>query len=371
VLCWLFIPPSLDAALVRDSGMIDSVRDKAANSATAHPGGVGRSLRRLGAPNGSDRAVAVVVYDGVNAFELGVACETFGDFPPIAGIPWYRLSICAVAPGAVATDGGFVMHAPYGLEQLRHVDTVIVPPTDLLERVPAEIHEALRQAHARGARIVSFCTGAFVLAEAGLLDGRRATTHWSECAALATRYPRVVVDPGVLYVDEGDLLTSAGSAAAIDLCLHIVRGDFGADIATKLARELVVSPQRDGGQAQFIDTPMPVLDNSNLFAGAVAWLQGHLGEQVTVEQLAARSAMSPRTFARRFVASTGTTPYQWLLRERVLFAQRLLETSDLPIDAVAAECGFGTPGAMRKYFQRTLHTSPHAYRRAFKERRVR
>ena len=190
--------------------MIDIMRDKAANAVLPRSGGGERSSRRLGAQNGSDRAVAIVVYDGVNAFELGVACETFGDFPPIRGIPWYRLNICAVAPGPVATDGGFVMHAPYGLERLRHVDTVIVPPTDLLERVPAEVHEALRQAHSRGARIVSFCTGAFVLAEAGLLDGRRATTHWSECADLAARYPRVAVDPGVLYVDEGGILTSAG-----------------------------------------------------------------------------------------------------------------------------------------------------------------
>jgi AraC family transcriptional regulator, transcriptional activator FtrA len=363
---FLVIPPWLDVAFSADSGMIDIVRDKAATITPARPLGSGRSSRRLGPSNGSDRAVAIVVYDGVNAFELGVACETFGDFPPVGGIPWYRLSICAVAPGPIATDGGFLMHAPHGLERLLDVDTVIVPPTDLLEQVPAEVHEALRQAHTRGARIVSFCTGAFVLAEAGLLDGRRATTHWSECAALVTRYPRVVVDPDVLYVDEGDLLTSAGSAAAIDLCLHIVRTDFGADIATQLARELVVSPQRDGGQAQFIDTPMPVLDGANLFVDAVAWLQQHVDEPVTVAQLAARSAMSPRSFARRFVASTGTTPYQWLLRERVLFAQRLLETSDLPIDAVAARSGFGSPGAMRKYFQRAVQTSPHAYRRAFR-----
>jgi transcriptional regulator GlxA family with amidase domain len=267
----------------------------------------------------------------------------------------------------VATDRGFVMQVPHGLERLRHVDTVIVPPTKLLERIPAEVFEALRRAHARGARIVSFCTGAFVLAEAGLLDGRRATTHWEECADLARRYPQVSVDPGVLYVDEGDVLTSAGSAAGIDLCLHIVRRDYGAEVATQLARQLVISPQRDGGQAQFIDTPMPILDSSNLFAQTVAWLQEHLGEPVTVEDLAAKSAMSPRTFARRFLSSTGTTPYQWLLRERVLFAQRLLETTDLPIEAVATKSGFGTADAMRTYFRRTVHTSPHAYRRAFKD----
>jgi transcriptional regulator GlxA family with amidase domain len=247
---------------------------------------------------------------------------------------------------------------------------VIVPPTEQLERVPTQVFEALRRAHARGVRVASFCTGAFVLAEAGLLDGRRATTHWSECDDLARRYPRVSVDPAVLYVDEGDVLTSAGSAASIDLCLHIVRQDYGAEVASQLARQLVVSPQRDGGQAQFIDTPMPVLASSNLFAQTVAWLQQHLGEQVTVDELAARAAMSPRTFARRFLASTGTTPYQWLLRERVLFAQRLLETTDLPIELVAAKSGFGTAGAMRTYFRRAISTSPQTYRRAFKDRRA-
>jgi transcriptional regulator GlxA family with amidase domain len=349
--------------------MIDLMRDKAANTAQARHGPGGRTSRRLSAPKGP-RRVGILVYEGVDTFELGVACETFGDVPPIPGIPWYSLSICAATPGPVTTDGGFVMYAPHGLERLRKVDTVIVPPTDFFNRIPTEVYTALRQAHLRGARIVSFCTGAFVLAEAGLLDGRRATTHWSECAALARDYPRVAVEPDVLYVDEGDVLTSAGSAAAIDLCLHIVRADFGADVATKLARELVVSPQREGGQAQFIDTPLPILDGFSLFANTVAWLQEHLGEPVTVEELAARSAMSPRTFARRFVASTGTTPYQWLLRERVLFAQRLLETTDLPIEVVATKSGFGTPGAMRTYFRRTVHTSPQAYRRAFQDPRV-
>jgi transcriptional regulator GlxA family with amidase domain len=348
--------------------MIDSVREKAASGAVPRRGASGRASRPPASTRDAPHAVALVAYDGINVFELGVACETFGDRSPTPGIPWYTLSICAAAPGPVATDGGFVMQVPHGLERLRHVDTVIVPPTVLLERIPAEVFEALRGAHARGARIVSFCTGAFVMAEAGLLDGRRATTHWEECADLARRYPQVSVDPGVLYVDEGDVLTSAGSAAGIDLCLHIVRRDYGAEVATQLARQLVISPQRDGGQAQFIDTPMPILDSSNLFAQTVAWLQEHLGEQVTVEDLAARSAMSPRTFARRFLASTGMTPYQWLLRERVLFAQRLLETTDLSIEAVAAKSGFGTADAMRTYFRRTVHTSPQAYRRAFKDR---
>ncbi len=218
--------------------------------------------------------------------------------------------------------------------------------------------------------MVSLCTGAFALAAAGLLDGRRATTHWTECGDLARRYPKVTVDPGVLFVDEGDVLTSAGSAAGIDLCLHLVRQDYGTEIATQLARQLVVAPQREGGQAQYITAPMPELDSSSLFADTVTWLQEHLNEPVTVEELAARSAMSPRTFARRFLASTGTTPYQWLLRQRIRLAQRLLETTDLPVDAVAEASGFSTAANLRKHFGRIVHTSPQSYRRTFQARQA-
>jgi len=217
---------------------------------------------------------------------------------------------------------------------------------------------------------MSLCTGAFALAEAGLLDGRRATTHWAECDEFARRHPNVTVDPGVLFVDEGDILTSAGSAASIDLCLHVVRQDHGTEIATQLARQLVVPPQRDGGQAQYIEAPMPELDSASLFAGTVSWLQEHLDQPITVEDLAARSAMSPRTFARRFLASTGTTPYQWLVRQRVQLAQRLLEMSDLPIDSVAEKSGFSTAANLRKHFSRAVRTSPQAYRRTFQDRRA-
>jgi transcriptional regulator GlxA family with amidase domain len=228
--------------------------------------------------------------------------------------------------------------------------------------------DALRQAHERGSRIVSLCTGAFALAAAGLLDGRHATTHWTECDELARRHPDVTVDPGVLFVDEGDILTSAGSAASIDLCLHVVRLDYGTEIATQLARQLVVPPQREGGQAQYIDAPMPALDRTSLFSGTVDWLQEHLDEPITVEDLADRSAMSPRTFARRFLASTGTTPYQWLINQRIQLAQRLLETSDLPVDSVAEKSGFSTAANLRKHFSRAVHTSPQAYRRTFQDR---
>jgi AraC family transcriptional regulator, transcriptional activator FtrA len=313
-------------------------------------------------------SVAIVVSDRVGVFELGVACEVFGNsWSAVFGVPWYRSFVCAVTPGPVTVDAGFQVLAVHGADRIVSADTVIVLPT-VSEVVPVGLPEALQQAHARGSRIVSLCTGAFAVAAAGLLDGRRATTHWTECHELARRYPQVTVDPGVLFVDEGDILTSAGSAAGIDLCLHVVRRDYGTEIATQLARQLVVPPQRDGGQAQYIDAPLPELDNSSLFSDTVCWLQEHLNEPVTVEDLAARSAMSPRTFARRFLASTGSTPYQWLLRQRVQLAQRLLEMSDLPIDAVAEQSGFSTAANLRKHFSKAVHTSPQAYRRTFQDR---
>ena len=312
------------------------------------------------------RAVAIVACDGVTVFELGVACDIFGgEWEAMFGVPWYRSFVCGLTPGPVATDSGFQILAGHGLERIRSAGTVIMLPTVSFTQVPAEMLDALRQAHERGSRIISLCTGAFALAAAGLLGGRRATTHWTECDELARRHPDVTVDPGVLFVDEGDILTSAGSAASIDLCLHVVRQDHGTEIATQLARQLVVPPQRDGGQAQYIEAPMPELERSSLFAGTVSWLQQHLDEPITVDDLAARSAMSPRTFARRFLASTGTTPYQWLVRQRIQVAQRLLETSDLPIDSVAQKSGFSTAANLRKHFSRAVHTSPHAYRRAF------
>ncbi len=234
-------------------------------------------------PAGAAGNVAIVVYDGVGMFELGVACDVFGtnDLADL-GLPWYRLFICGAGGAPVTADGGLRIHPPFGLERTRRVETVVVPPTDRLDEVPTEVFDALRRAHARGCRIVSLCTGAFVLAEAGLLEGRRATTHWTECDDLARTYTDVRVDPGVLYVDEGDILTSAGSAASIDLCLHVVRCDYGSEIATQLARQLVVPPQRDGGQAQYIDAPLPTLDSSSLFADTIAWVQGHLDEPLTV-----------------------------------------------------------------------------------------
>jgi AraC family transcriptional regulator, transcriptional activator FtrA len=350
--------------------MIDTVRDDPAKMSLTRRDD--RRARGLAvATQSAPHTVAIVVYDGITAFELGVACEVFASgWGAMFAVPWYRSFVCGITPGPVTVDSGFQLLAAFGSETIRSADTVIVLPSASIGHVPSEMSEVLRQAHAGGSRIVSLCTGAFLLAAAGLLDGRRATTHWSECDELARRFPNVTVDPGVLYVDEGDILTSAGSAAGIDLCLHVVRQDYGTEIATQLARQLVVPPQREGGQAQYIDAPMPVLDSSNLFADTVAWLQEHLDEPLTVEDLAARCAMSPRTFARRFLASTGTTPYQWLVAQRVRLAQRLLEVSDLTMDSVAERSGFSTAANLRKHFSRAVHTSPQAYRRTFRDRRA-
>jgi transcriptional regulator GlxA family with amidase domain len=313
--------------------------------------------------------VAIVLCEGFTAFELGVACEVFGDDRWVApGDPWYRLFICGDNSAPLTSDSGFQIVLPYGLEVLETVDTVIVAPTYRPFEIPDSVFLELRRAHARGCRMLSLCGGAFVLAEAGLLNGRRAATHWTECDELARRYPDLSVDASVLFVDEGDILTGAGSAAGIDLCLHIVRQDYGSEVATQLARQLVVPPQRDGGQAQYIDKPLPSLDNLDLLSETVAWMQAHLNEPLSVEVLARRAAMSARTFARRFQAATGTTPHRWLQAQRVRLAQRLLETTDLPVELVAAQSGLSTAGNLRKHFGRLVHTSPQAYRQAFRHR---
>ena len=311
--------------------------------------------------------VAIVVFDGVNAFELGVASEVFANASMVeTRNPWYRFSVCGAGP--VTTDTGFIVVPPHGLARIGRATTLIVPPATDLSQVPETVFTAVRRAHTRGCRIVSLCTGALILAEAGLLDGRRATTHWEDCEELARRYPKVRVDPAVLYVDEGDVMTSAGSAASLDLLLHLVRQDLGSETATRLARALVVAPQRAGGQAQFIESPMATVEADHLFADTIAWAQEHVHEALTVRDLARRSAMSPRTFARRFVASTGTTPHQWIQHQRVHLAQQLLETSDLSIDQVAEHSGLGSADNLRQHFGRILLTTPQAYRRAFQAR---
>jgi AraC family transcriptional regulator, transcriptional activator FtrA len=339
-----------------------NVRNGLAIARAARPGG-----RNATVPDVRD--VAFVAYDGLTMFEFGVACDVFGtDWSQEFGVPWYRFAVCAPGAPMVTTEGGCRLEVTHGLTALRRAGTVVVPPTESVAQVPAEVLQALRQAHGRGARLLSLCTGAFVLAAAGLLDGRRATTHWSECAELARLHPDVRVDPAVLYVDDGDIMTSAGSAASIDLCLHLVRQDYGADIAARLARQLVVPPYRDGGQAQYIDAPLPAIDGADLFTDTLAWMQEHLELPLTVDDLASRSAMSRRTFARRFSAATGTTPYQWVLRQRLQLAQRLLETSDIPVDSIAQKTGFSTAANLRKHFGRLVRTSPQAYRNTFRSR---
>jgi transcriptional regulator GlxA family with amidase domain len=335
------------------------VRDESAKSEIVP--GTPRTTRR------ETRNIAILLCDGFTAFELGVACEIFGDdrwVPP--GVPWYRLFICAENAGQITSDSGFDISVPHGLEALGAVDTVIVAPTYRPYAVSEGVFDALRRAHARGCRMLSMCGGAFVLAEAGLLDGRRAAIHWADCDELARNYPSVAVDPNVLFVDDGDILTGAGSAAGIDLCLHVVRQDYGSEVATQLARQLVVPPQRQGGQAQYIDTPLATLDGSDRLSETLAWMQAHLDEELSVEVLADHAAMSPRTFARRFQAATGTSPHCWLQAQRVKLAQRLLEASDLSIERVATKSGFSTAGNLRKHFGRIVHTSPQAYRDAFR-----
>ncbi len=313
----------------------------------------------------SPHRVAIVVFDGVALFELAVADDVFGTEVTAAdGSRLYQVSVCAPSP-SVQTDSGLALAVRHGLDVARNADTIVVAPKDSPGPPPAAVLGLLRAARDEGKRILSLCTGAFVLAEAGILDGHAATTHWSECAELARRYPRVRVDPKVLYVDEGNLLTSAGSAASLDLCLHVVQRDHGSEVATRVARDLVVPLHRPGGQAQYIEAPLPPPAAADLFRDTLTWLRQHLDEPVAVGDLAERAAMSPRTFARRFQASTGTTPLRWVLAERIRLAQRLLETTALPVDAVARKSGFGTPDNLRKHFARTVRTTPQAYRRAF------
>jgi transcriptional regulator GlxA family with amidase domain len=311
--------------------------------------------------------VAVVISHGQSAFEFAVACEVFGvDRSADLGVPWYRFLVCSPDRSPIETDQGFSINVPHGLEVLRQADTIIVPACARLASPDTRLLAALQRADRRGARIVSVCTGAFTLAEAGLLDGRRATTHWHHAAEMAERFPSVEVDPCVLYVEDGNIFTSAGTAAGIDLCLYLVRQDYGAEVANAVARRMVVPPHRDGGQAQFVDQPVPAVGEADLFTDTLTWTQAHLDEELSVEDLARRAAMSPRTFARRFRAATGTTPHQWLLRQRVILAQRLLETTDLPVDVIAAQAGLGTASNLRQHFQRQLRTTPQGYRRTFR-----
>jgi AraC family transcriptional regulator, transcriptional activator FtrA len=307
--------------------------------------------------------VAVAVTDGMLHFELAMACEVFG--ADMSGVvdPWYDVAVCG--PGAVRV-GRFRLAPDHGLDHLPRAETVIVPAlADVDVDPPASLVGAVRAAHDAGARVVSLCTGAFVLAAAGLLDGRRATTHWAHAEALAARYPRVEVDPDVLYVDNGTVLTSAGKAAAMDLCLHLVRSDHGSAIANTIARRLVVPPHRAGGQAQFVTAPVSARDDSPL-ASLLPWVTERLDHPLTVEDLARQANMSTRNLGRHFRSATGTTPLQWLLTQRIRRAQELLETTNGSVDAIAEAAGMGTATTLRRHFHRTVGVPPDTYRRTFR-----
>ncbi len=311
-------------------------------------------------------SVSVLALPSVVPFDLGVPVQVFGYPRPDLGAHRYRMTVCGPRPGAVPAAGGFAVAVEHGLEALAAAHTVVVPGIDDLDApVPPAVCRALAEAHARGARLVSICTGAFVLAAAGLLDGRRATTHWVDVPAFRARYPRVACDADVLYVDEGAILTSAGVAAGIDLCLHVVRADYGAAVANAVARRLVVPAHRSGGQAQYVPQPVAVPGGQPLDATRT-WAAARLGEPLTVGALAAHAGLPLRTFTRRFAAATGTSPLRWLLRERLAAAQERLETTDEPVGRVAAACGFGSAASLRAHFGRELRTSPLAYRRAFR-----
>lgn len=311
--------------------------------------------------------VAAVLFPNMAPFELSVPCEVFGLDRSDLVDPWYDFFVASTRPGPVPTGVGFTIETPYGIDDLARADTVIIPADHQGGDPPEELLDALRAAHHRGARVVSFCSGAFVLAAAGLLDGRCATTHWMYADDLARKFPGISCNPRSLYVDGGDgIYTSAGTAAAIDLCLHLVRLDHGADVANAVARRMVVPPHRDGGQAQYVDLPVPIQPDDDPIGRTLGWMLEHLEEQTTVDDLAARAHMSPRTFARRFRAVTGTTPHQWLLSQRILFAQRMLETTDDPIELIASRAGFGSAANLRHHFSREVAASPVAYRRTFR-----
>ena len=312
------------------------------------------------------RNVAVAVFDRVAPFELGVVCEVFGLDRTPDGLPGYDFAVCAAEPPPLRTSSDFLLHPRHGLERLATADLIAVPGwRDVDEPPPEPLLDVLRQAVQRGARVMSVCSGAFVLAAAGLLDGRRATTHWRYVDTLAARYPSIQVDPNVLYIDEGSVLTSAGTAAGIDLCLYLVRQEHGAAVANAVARRMVVPPHRDGGQAQYIETPVVEHRPGDDLAGVLAWAQANLDKPLDVEQLARRAHMSPRTFARRFGAATGTTPHRWVLSQRQQLAERLLEDTDHDMEEVARQAGFGSAAILRHHFARYRGTSPQRYRRNF------
>ncbi|TMB51091.1 MAG: helix-turn-helix domain-containing protein [Deltaproteobacteria bacterium] len=321
------------------------------------------------APKGAKRGgtrhlVAVVAFDGVVLGDLATPCEVFGRARDSKGRPPYDVRVCSAAREVKSTH--LALRVPWRLSCLRRADTVIVPGIDDLDRpFPEPLLRAIRRAAERGARVASICSGAFLLAATGILDGRRATTHWRSAAELARRHPAIDVDPDVLYVDNGNLLTSAGAVAGHDLCLHLVRRDLGAEVAAQVARMAVMPLERAGGQAQFIVHEPPTSDGASI-GPLLAWLERNLGRDLSLPVIARQAAMSTRTLSRRFREQAGTTPALWVTGARVRRAQRLLETTDLSVERVAAEAGFGSSAVLRERFGRIVGTNPQAYRRTFR-----
>jgi AraC family transcriptional activator FtrA len=308
--------------------------------------------------------VVCVLADGMTSIGTAIANDLFGA-PWDFGVPWYRYTVCTADSSPIRV-GALHVHVEHGVSALSRADTVIIPGRGIRPPAP-ELLAALARAYRRGARIVSFCTGAYVLAEAGLLDGRPATTLWTHADRFRARFPAVRLNPAVLYVDDGQVLTAAGNAASADLALHILRSDHGADIANTVARQMVMPPHRRGGQAQYVETPVAApAETGDHLAATLEWAMQRLGQPLPVKALAAYCSLSPRQFTRQFRQATGTTPHQWLLTQRLALAQRLLETTVGSIDQIAASAGFGTPAAMRLQFQKALDTSPAAYRRTFR-----
>ncbi|MEV5316693.1 helix-turn-helix domain-containing protein [Streptomyces sp. NPDC052687] len=321
--------------------------------------------------------VAVAVTGNAPTFELAVPCEVFGLDRSEVSDPWYELRLCAAEPGTLRTPAGLTLHTPYGLDDLAEADTVVVSACERRVQLdpPEPLLEAVRAAHASGRRIVSLCSGAYVLAAAGLLDGRRATTHWMNATDFARRFPRVTYEPHALYVQDGTVFTSAGTGAVIDLCLHLVRQDRGAAVANEVARRMVVPPHREGGQSQYArPSAHPPLEPSALrsrrpdagLGPVLDWARERLHEPLTVPALARAAHLSERTFARRFREVLGTTPLQWILQERVRLAQELLETTDDPVESIARRTGFGTAANLRHHFARLTTVSPQSYRQVFR-----
>jgi transcriptional regulator GlxA family with amidase domain len=315
------------------------------------------------------RNVAVVVLNDFRPFEFGVICEVFGIDRTEDGLPTYDFAVVAGEPGPLRSANDFTMQTRFGLERLAQADLIALPAVSDwrvgCHEYPEPLLTELRAAVDRGARVLSVCSGAFILGEAGLLDGRRCSTHWRYAAELARRYPAAKVDPDVLYVDDDPVISSAGTAAGIDACLYLVRKEQGSRVANGIARRMVVPPHRDGGQAQYVARPVAGSCDGTL-RELLEWLRANLNEPLTVRQLAARANMSERTFARRFVQDTGTTPQRWLIGQRILLAQQLLEESDETVDYIADRCGFGNATAMRHHFRIWRGTTPNAYRHLFR-----